>query len=33
MGGKSNDFNPVIGVKNCLGECPEKPKNRWGKKL
>jgi hypothetical protein len=30
FGGKSNDFNPVVGAKNHLGA---HPLIRWGKKL
>jgi hypothetical protein len=34
MGGKSNDFIPVVGAKNCLGETSRKrTKNQWGKNI
>jgi hypothetical protein len=31
MGGKSDDFNPVIGMKSYLEETSQKTKNRGGK--
>jgi hypothetical protein len=30
MGGKSNDFNPVVGAKNRLGEMSQKNKKHTG---
>jgi hypothetical protein len=33
MGGKTNDFNPVVGVKNRLGETSRKKQKTDGVKI